>query len=62
MRGRTASTILASQPMRTLFDADVAREAKRLVPHPIGGGEQGQRAVIELRKMLVHAVERAGVT
>jgi len=44
-----------------MFDADVAREAKKVKPAPIGTGKDAERQVVELRKMLEHALKRAGV-
>lgn len=46
-----------------MFDADVGREAKRYVVQQIDTSAEGpERAVIELRKMVEHALKKAGIT
>lgn len=62
VRGRTATKILSHKDTRLVFEADIGRESKRLKPYPIGTGEQGARNIIELRKMIEHALKRAGLT
>jgi uncharacterized membrane protein YkvA (DUF1232 family) len=59
VRGRTAAKILSHKDTRVMFDADVGREAKRHTPQSIGTGEQGNRAITELRKMLETGLKRA---
>lgn len=60
VRGRNAAKILASKDMRASFDADIGREAKRHVPHPITA-DGANRPVTELRKMLEAALKRANL-
>jgi uncharacterized membrane protein YkvA (DUF1232 family) len=61
VRGRTATKIMSHKDTRVIFDADVGREAQRVVPAPIGLKEGPERTVTELRKMLDSALKRAGV-
>lgn len=61
VRGRTAAKILSHKDTHVMFDADIGREAKKVKPAPIGTGKDADRQVIELRKMLEHALKRAGV-
>lgn len=63
VRGRTAAKILSHKDTRIMFDADVGREAKRHVAQPIDTTAEGpERALIELRKMIEHALKKAGIT
>jgi uncharacterized membrane protein YkvA (DUF1232 family) len=59
VRGRTAAAILSHKDTRIMFDADIGREAKRQAPHPIVSTEGAARTLIELRKMVDHALKRA---
>jgi uncharacterized membrane protein YkvA (DUF1232 family) len=61
VRGRTASKIIGHKDTRVMFDADVGREAKRITAAQISSKEGADRTIIELRKMLEHALKRAGV-
>ena len=61
VRGRTATKIMGHKDTRVMFDADVGREAQRVVPAPIAMKEGPERTVTELRKMLEAALKRAGV-
>jgi uncharacterized membrane protein YkvA (DUF1232 family) len=62
VRGRTTDQILKDKDARTLFDADVTREAKRYKPQQIDVSAGGpERALIELRKMAQHSLKKAGV-
>jgi uncharacterized membrane protein YkvA (DUF1232 family) len=61
VRGRTASKIIGHKDTRVMFDADVGREAKRITPAPVATKDGAERTVVELRKMLEHALKRAGV-
>lgn len=61
VRGRTAAKILSHKDTRVVFEADIGREAKRVKPAPIGAGSDAAREIIELRKMLEHALKRAGL-
>lgn len=62
VRGRTADRILSHKDTKIMFDADVAREAKRHKPQPIEASVQGaERALVELRKMIVSALQKAGI-
>jgi uncharacterized membrane protein YkvA (DUF1232 family) len=61
VRGRTATKIIGHKDTRVMFDADVAREAKRITPQPISAKDGADRTIIELRKMLEAALKRAGV-
>jgi uncharacterized membrane protein YkvA (DUF1232 family) len=62
VRGRTAAKILSHKDTRIVFEADVGREAKRVKPAPIGtSGENATRSIIELSKMIEHALQRAGL-
>jgi len=65
VRGRTADKILGHKDTLIMFDADVSREAKRVTAQPeqpidtdVGGPD---RAIIELRKMIEHALKKAGI-
>ncbi|MBA3457861.1 MAG: hypothetical protein H0T42_32560 [Deltaproteobacteria bacterium] len=63
VRGRTAAKILSHKDTRIMFDADVGREAKRHVAQPIDTSAEGpERALIELRKMVEHALKKAEIT
>jgi uncharacterized membrane protein YkvA (DUF1232 family) len=59
VRGRTATKILGHKDTHIMFDGDIAREAKRHQPQPLGTSDSAHRHVIELRKMLEHALKRA---
>ena len=62
VRGRTAAKILSHKDTRIMFDADVGREAKRYTPQPIDTKVEGpERALIELAKMVEHALKQAGI-
>lgn len=61
VRGRNAAKILASKDVRASFEADIGREAKRHVPHPIGKGDGALHPIRELRKMLESALKRANL-
>ena len=61
VRGRTASKIISHKDTRVMFDADVGREAKRVTSAPVASKDGAERTIIELRKMLEHALKRAGV-
>lgn len=62
VRGRTADKILGHKDTLVMFDADVSREAKRHTPQPIDTKVEGPaRALVELRKMIEHAVTKAGI-
>jgi uncharacterized membrane protein YkvA (DUF1232 family) len=61
VRGRTASQIVDDATMRPLFIADVTREATKFKPQPIDVTGGAERPLVELRKMVVHALKRAGV-
>ena len=61
VRGRTADKIIAHKDTRISFDADVAREAKRYTPQPIEMTGGPERAIIELRKMMRHGLNKAGI-
>lgn len=62
VRGRTADKILGHKDTLIMFDADVSREAKRVTAAPIETGiESPERAIIELRKMIEHALKKAGI-
>ncbi len=62
VRGRSSDKILSDKDARTMFDADVTREAKRYQPQPIDVSAGGpERALIELRKMAQHALKKAGI-
>jgi uncharacterized membrane protein YkvA (DUF1232 family) len=61
VRGRTAAKILSHKDTRIAFDADIGREAKRHTAEPIAGSDGPGRAIIELRKMLVAGLDRAGI-
>jgi uncharacterized membrane protein YkvA (DUF1232 family) len=62
VRGRTAAKILSHKDTRIMFEADVGREAKRHAPQPIDTSVEGpERALIELRKMVEHALKKAGI-
>src|SRR5688572_1586161 len=57
VRGRTAAKIISHKDTRIMFDADVGREAKRHAPQQIDTKVEGpERALIELRKMIEHAL------
>lgn len=63
VRGRTAEKILSHKDTRVMFDADIGREAKRHAPQQIDTRVEGpERALIELRKMIEHAIKKAGIT
>jgi uncharacterized membrane protein YkvA (DUF1232 family) len=58
VRGRTAAKILSHKDTRIMFDADVGREAKKFVAQDIDTHVEGpERALVELRKMLEHALK-----
>jgi len=61
VRGRTAAKILSHKDTRIMFDADVGREAKRHQAEKIETPEGPERALIELRKMIDHALTKAGI-
>lgn len=62
VRGRTADKILGHKDTLIMFDADVSREAKRVTAAPIDTTvESPERAIIELRKMIEHALKKAGI-
>jgi len=61
VRGRTASKILSHKDTQIMFEADVGREAKSRVPQSIGTGDAATRSINELRKMMEHALKRAGL-
>jgi uncharacterized membrane protein YkvA (DUF1232 family) len=61
VRGWTAAQIVDDATIRPLFLADVAREAAKFKPHPLDASGGAERPLVELRKMLVHALKRAGV-
>jgi uncharacterized membrane protein YkvA (DUF1232 family) len=63
VRGRTAASILSHKDTRIMFDADIGREAKRQTQQVIDTSVEGpERALIELRKMVAHALEKAGIS
>jgi uncharacterized membrane protein YkvA (DUF1232 family) len=63
VRGRTAAKILSHKDTRVMFDADIGREAKRHAPQQIDTRVEGaERAIIELRKMIEHAIKKAGIS
>jgi len=62
VRGRTVDRIVSHKDTRISFEADVAREAKKHTPKPIEMEGGPERAIIELRKMIRHGLEKAGVT
>ncbi len=63
VRGRTATKILSHKDTRIMFDADIGREAKRQAPQLIDTKVEGpERALIELRKMVEHALKKAGIS
>ena len=63
VRGRTATKILSHKDTRIMFDADIGREAKRYVAQPIDTSVEGpERALVELRKMVEHALKKAGIS
>ncbi len=62
VRGRTSDKILAHKDTRIMFEADVGREAKRHQPEPIDTTQGADRALVELRKMIVHSLKQAGIT
>jgi uncharacterized membrane protein YkvA (DUF1232 family) len=63
VRGRTAAKILSHKDTRIMFDADIGREAKRQTPQVIDTSVEGpERALIELRKMVEHALKKAGIS
>lgn len=63
VRGRTASTIISHKDTRVMFEADVNREAKRYKAEQIDTRIEGpERALIELRKMIDHALKKAGIS
>lgn len=59
VRGRTAAKILSHKDTGVMFDADIGREAKRHSPQSLGTGDAATRSIIELRKMIEHALKRA---
>lgn len=62
VRGRTAAKILSHKDTRIMFEADIGREAKRITPQIIDTSVEGpERALIELRKMVEHALKKAGI-
>lgn len=59
VRGRTAAKILGHKDTRIMFEADVGREAKRHAPQTIDTKKEGaDRALVELRKMIEHALKK----
>lgn len=61
-RGRSVDKILTHRDTRIMFEADVAREAKRHKPQPIDTSVGGpERALVELRKMTEHGLRKAGI-
>jgi len=62
VRGRTATKILSHKDTFIMFDADVGREAKKYVVQQIDTKVEGpERALVELRKMIDHALSKAGI-
>jgi uncharacterized membrane protein YkvA (DUF1232 family) len=61
VRGRTGDRIVEHKDTRVGFVADIGREAKRHVPGPIDQTGGPERAIIELRKMAKHALDKAGL-
>jgi uncharacterized membrane protein YkvA (DUF1232 family) len=61
VRGRTAAKIIGHKDTRVGFDADIAREVKKITPQSIGTGADGARQVGELHKMVRAALQRAGL-
>lgn len=62
VRGRTADKILAHKDTMIMFDADITREAKRHTAQKIDTSAQGpERALIELRKMIESALQKADI-
>ena len=63
VRGRTADKILGHKDTLIMFDADVSREAKRVTAAPIDTAiESPERAIVELRKMIESALQKAGIS
>jgi uncharacterized membrane protein YkvA (DUF1232 family) len=63
VRGRTAARIVEHKDTRIMFEADIGREAKRHTAQVIDTKVEGpERALIELRKMIDHAIAKAGIS
>lgn len=61
VRGRTADQILGSKDVFAVFAADIDRQVRSFKPQKIEPSVNAEFQVKELRKMLEHALKKAGV-